>query len=154
MRVVRSKRAVLVGMAVLALFAFACRDSNSPTAPIATQSEPMLLPASSNQVADVGVVSDGREDAYVQKFWATAMGEPELVVNGDRQWIRLVVACRHSPEGPDTLAVFNFHGKHMNDGANLWNGAEFWAAVRHEGIDAQDRVPAYKVVHCNMPDAK
>ncbi len=146
-RVVRSRKEVIALVAGLAIIGFACSDSTSPTSPVATESEPLLLPASAT------AIGDDPGDVAIYRFWATAMGEPELIVNGDRQYIRLVVACRHSPEGPDTKAVFRFYGKTMNDGAGLWTGADFWAAVRKDGKDGRDWTPAYRVLKCRTPDA-
>ncbi len=149
LKVVRSRKKVIALVAGLAILGFACSGSSGPTSPVATQSEPELLSTSSNFVGDAPAT-----DVYVRTFWATAYGEPELMVNGDKQYIRLKVGCRHSPEGPDTLAVFRFYGKTMKDGAKLWPGAEFRASVRPDGKDGRDWAPAYRVLDCSMPDAR
>ncbi len=148
LEVVRNKRKVVACVAGLAILGFACTGSTNPTSPVVTQSEPEVLSTSSNFVSDGAVT-----DVNVRTVWATAQGEPELMVHGDRQYIRLVVSCRHSPEGPDTRAVFRFYGKTMKDGANLWPGADFLAKVRPDGKDGRDWAPAFRVVNCRMPDA-
>jgi hypothetical protein len=142
-------KALIALIAGAAVFALACSNSASPTTPVATESQALLVPASGN---DLGDGAPG--DVAIFNFWATALGEPELIVSGDRQYIRLVVACRHSPNGPDTPAVFRFYGKTMKDGAKLWNGADFYATVKKDWKDGRDYYPAYRVLDCRMPDGR
>jgi hypothetical protein len=139
--------AVIAGVAV---FALACADSVSPTAPVATESQAALMPATANDLD-----SDKVGDVAIYRFWATAMGDPQQVIDsahGDH--VRLLVACRHSPEGPDTRAVFRFYGNMMNDGMHLWHGAEFYATVKTDWKDGRDWSPAYRVLKVRMPDAR
>jgi hypothetical protein len=142
-------RGLIVLIGGVALFAFACSESSSPTTPVASESQTLMAPAGGNDLGD-----EVPGDVAIFNFWATALGEPELIADGDRQYIRLVVACRHSPEGPDTRAVFRFYGKTMKDGAHLWNGADFYATVKKDRKDGRDYYPAYRVLDCRMPDGR
>ena len=136
-RVLSSRKSVLMLMAVFAVFAFACSESNNPVAPAANDTE--LVQASANDVRD-----------DVKQFWATVVGDPELIVHGDKQWVRVPVACRHSQAGPDQLAAFYFYGSHMDKAMLLRDEVNFWALTRYAGLDGTDWCPAYRVIKFKM----
>ena len=140
-QVVGSRKAVLALVVALVMVAAACSNGGSPTAPVATESSPTLTQATA---------ADVRDD--VVRLWAIVMKAPEMVLEGDRPWVRLEVECRHSEYGPSSIAVFRCEGGLLDGCAGLKPSSEILALARYAGMDGRDRCPMWNVTRFRMVD--
>lgn len=134
-RLVGSRNALLVLLAAVALIAFACQGSNSPTAPVAETGSTLTQVSAAAHAGDEAV-----------RLWATMMAEPKLVWDNDGAWVRLVVECSHSESGPASMAVFRCEGELLDRCMALTEYTEFLVLARYAGLDGVDHCPLWNVI--------